>query len=143
MDARRRVASVSALGGAIGAVAIDALYVNAIASQGVTPAGGRVLLVAAWIAVSALVAIIGAFTGAPSRRAWLLGWPAAALLVLSVPAAFPIGIPLMLCAIAIGLGALRAAQLLQARRRVAFLLPILMLALAAGALLIGFVLTAP
>ena len=74
MDARRRVASVSALGGAIGAVAIDALYVNDIASQGVTPAGGRVLLVAAWIAVSALVAIIGAFTGAPSRRAWLLAW---------------------------------------------------------------------
>lgn len=143
MDPRRRVASLSALGGAIGALAIDVLYVNLIISQQATMPGNRIPLVAGWIAVPALLAVVGAFADAPSRRAWLLGWSAAALLALSVPAVFSIGIPLLLCAIAIGLGAVRAAELLGMRRWVAFVLAIGMLAVAGGALLLGFLLTAP
>lgn len=142
MEARRRVASRSALGGAVGAVAVEVLYLNLIIAQRAMMPGNRVPLIVAWIAVSALVAGVGAFTAAPSRRVWLLGWSAAALLALSVPAVFSIGIPLLLCALAIGIGALRAAELLQVRRWVAFLLPILMLAVAGGALLAGFLLTA-
>jgi hypothetical protein len=143
MDPRRRVASLAALGGAIGALAVDVLYVNLIISQRATMPGNRVPLIVVWIAASALFAVVGAFAGTPSRRAWLLGWSAAALLALSVPAVFSIGIPLLLCGIAIGLGSLRAAELLGIRRSVAFALPIGMLAVAGGALLLGFLLTAP
>jgi hypothetical protein len=142
MDVRRRVASLSALGGGIAALAVDVLYVNLIITQGALMPGNRVLLVAAWIAASALLAIAGAFTAAPSGRAWLLGWSAAALLALSAPAVWSIGIPLLLCAIAIGTGALRAAKQLTIRRWVAVVAPPLMIGVAAAALLAGFLATA-
>ncbi|MEO8638953.1 MAG: hypothetical protein ABI458_03445 [Chloroflexota bacterium] len=143
MDVRRRVASLVALGGAIGALAIELLYVNLIIQQGAVMPGSRVPLIIGWIAACVLLAGIGAFTPAPARRVWLLGWSAAAMLALSVPAVFSIGIPLLLCAIAIGVGALRAAELLETSKWVAFLAPIVMIAVAGGALLVGFVLTAP
>ncbi len=141
--ARRRVASLPALGGAIGALAVDALYLNLIIQQGSTPPGGRVPFIALWIVIAALLAGVGAFTDPPARRAWLLGWSAAALLALSFPAVFSIGIPLLLCGLPVALGALRAAELLHLPWWVAWLGPLLMLAVVAGALAIGFVLTDP
>jgi len=51
-DSGRLVASVIALCGALGAFAVDALYLVAIAQQGATPPGGRVVFVALWIAAS-------------------------------------------------------------------------------------------
>lgn len=141
--ARRRVASLPALGGAIGALAVDALYLRLIVQQGAMMPGGRVPFIALWIAIAAVLAGIGAFTDLPARRAWLLGWSAAAFLALSIPAAFSVGIPLLLCGVLVALGALRAAELLHLPRWVAFLAPILLLAVAAGALAVGFVLTDP
>jgi hypothetical protein len=143
MDARRRVASLSALGGAIGALAIELLYVNLIIQQGAAMPGNRVPLIVAWIAACILLAVVGAFTQAPSRRVWLLAWSAAALLALSVPAVFSIGIPLLLCAVAVGAGAVSAAQLVGVRPLVAFGVTILMIVAAGGVLIVGFVLTAP
>ena len=69
---RRRVPSLPALGGAIGAVAVDALYLAAIVQQGAVMPGGRVPFVAAWIAVAACLAGIGALTQAATSRALLL-----------------------------------------------------------------------
>lgn len=143
MDPHRRVASLPALGGAIAALAIDVVYVNLINTQGPTMPGNRVPLVAGWIAISAVIAVAGAFAASPSRRAWLLGWSAAALLALSVPAMFSIGFPLLLCGIAIGVGSLSAAQLHRTRPLVAIALAIGMLAVAGGMLLLGFLLTTP
>ena len=116
---------------------------NVVISQRATMPGERVPFVAAWIAACAFLAIVGAFIAAPPRRAWLLGWSAAGLLVLSAPAIFSIGIPMLLCAIAVGTGALRAAEQLDIRRWVAYLAPLVMLAVAAAALLVGFLATAP
>ena len=144
MDApRRRMASLAALGGGIGALAVDALYVNLIFQQGETPPGGRVPFVAAWIGATGLLALIGAFQSAPRARAWLLGWSAAGLLTLSVPAAGSIGIPLLICGVAIGLAGLRAAEAMTMPRRKAQLAPVGMVAIAAGGLLLGFVATGP
>jgi hypothetical protein len=143
MDVRRRVASLPALGGAVGALAIELLYVNLIIQQGAVMSGYRVPLVIGWIAMCILLAGVGAFTQAPSRRVWLLGWGAAALLALSVPAVFSIGLPLLLCAVAVGAGAVSAAQLLGARPLIAFVATILMIVVAGGVLLAGFALTAP
>lgn len=143
MDARRRVASLPALGGAIGASAIELLYVNLIIQQGAVMPGNRVPFIIGWFAISIVLAGIGAFTHAPSQRVWVLGWSAAALLALSVPAVFSIGIPLLLCAVAVGAGAVSAAQLMGARPLVAFAISILMIVVAGGALLVGFALTAP
>ena len=143
MDVRRRVASLPALGGAIGALAIELLYVNLIIQQGAVMPGNRVPLIIGWIAMCILLAGVGAFTPAPSRLVWLLGWSAAALLALSVPAVFSIGIPLLLCAVAVGAGAVSAAQLLGVRPLVAFAVTILMIVVAGGVLILGFVLTAP
>jgi hypothetical protein len=143
MDVRRRVASLPALGGAVGALAIELLYVNLIIQQGAVMPGNRVPLIVAWIAACILLAGVGAFTQAPSRRVWLLGWSAAALLALSVPAVFSIGIPLLLCAVAVGAGAVSAAQLVGARPVVAFVVTILMIVAAGGVLVVGFLLTAP
>jgi hypothetical protein len=142
MDVRRRVASLPALGGAIGALAIELLYVNLFMQGGIMP-GYRVALIVAWIAACTLLAGVGAFTLAPSRRVWLLGWSAAALLALSVPALLSIGIPLLLCAVAVGAGAVSAAQLLGVRPLVAFVVTILMIAVAGVVLVFGFLLTAP
>lgn len=143
MDVRRRVASLPALGGAVGALAIELLYVNLIIQQGGVMPGNRVPLIVAWIGACVVLAGIGAFTHEPSRRVWLLGWSAAALLALSVPAVFSIGVPLLLCAIAVGAGAVSAAQLTGARPPVAFVATILMIIVAGGVLVLGFALTAP
>ena len=143
MDVRKRVASLPALGGAIGALAIELLYVNLIIQQGAVMPGNRVPLIVAWIAACILLAGVGAFTQAPSRRVWLLGWSAAALLALSVPAVFSIGIPLLLCAVAVGAGAVSAAQKVGVRPLVAFVVTILMIVAAGGVLVVGFLLTAP
>jgi hypothetical protein len=137
------VASLPALGGAIGALALDALYLRLIVQQGATPPGGRVPFIAVWIATAALLAGVGAFTALPARRAWLLGCSAAALLVLSVPAAFSIGLPLLLCGLPVAVGAIGAGRLLRMRWWVAWDVPLLLLAVAAGALAVGFVLTSP
>jgi hypothetical protein len=143
MDVCRRVASLPALGGAVGALAIELLYVNLIIQQGAVMPGNRVPLIVAWIAACTLLAGVGAFTQAPSRRVWLLGWSAAALLALSVPAVFSIGLPLLLCAVAVGAGAVSAAQQVGARPLVAFVVTILMIVVAGGVLIVGFLLTAP
>jgi hypothetical protein len=143
MDVRTRVASLPALGGAVGALAIELLYVNLIIQQGAVMPGYRVALIVAWIAICILLAGLGAFTQAPSRRVWLLGWGAAALLALSVPAVFSIGLPLLLCAVAVGAGAVSAAQQVGARPLVAFVTTILMIIVSGAVLLAGFALTAP
>jgi hypothetical protein len=143
MNVRGRVASLPALGGAVGALAIELLYVNLIIHQGAVMPGYRVPLIVGWIGACMLLAGVGAFTHAPSRRVWLLGWSAAALLALSVPALFSIGLPLLLCAVAVGAGAVSAAQLVGARPVVAFVVTILMIVVAGGVLVLGFVLTAP
>jgi hypothetical protein len=135
------VASVAALGGAIGAVAVDVLYIAAIIQQGVTPPGFRVPFVAIWIAVAALLAGIGAFTWDPRRRAQLLAVSAAWLLTLAVPAMFSIGVPLFICAMAVGLGATRAAEELRLPWWVILLTPTLLVAATGVILFAGFALT--
>jgi hypothetical protein len=139
--ARRRVASVAGLGGAIGAMAVDVLYLRAIIQQGVTPPGGRVLFVAMWIAVAALLAGIGAFTWDARRRAMLLAVAAAWLLTLAVPGIWSIGVPLFICATAAGLGATRAAEELRLPWWVMLLAPTLLVAAAGVILFAGFALT--
>jgi hypothetical protein len=144
MDAapsRRRVASVAALGGAIGAVAVDALYIAAIIQQGATPPGGRVPFVAIWIAVAALLAGIGAFTWDPRRRAILLAVAAAAMVTLAVPGIWSIGVQLFICAMAVGLGATRAAEELRLPWWVILVTPTLLVAAAGVILFAGFALT--
>ena len=54
-----------------------------------------------------------------------------------------IGLSLLLCAVAVGAGAVSAAQLVGARPLVAFVTTILMIIVAGGVLLAGFALTAP
>ena len=132
-----------ALGGAVGALAIELLYVNLIIQQGAVMPGYRVPLIIGWIGMCIVLAGVGAFAQAPSRRVWLLGWGAAALLALSVPAVFSIGLPLLLCAVAVGAGAVSAAQLVGARPLVAFAVTILMIVVAGAVLLAGFAVTAP
>jgi hypothetical protein len=138
---RRRVASLPALGGAIGAVAVDALYLAAIAQQGSTPPGLRVPFVAIWIAVAALLACIGAMTPTTSTRATLLAVAAAAMLTLAVPGIWSIGVPLFICAMAVGLGATRAAEELRLPWWVILLAPTLLVAAAGAMLFAGFALT--
>jgi hypothetical protein len=141
VPSRRRVASISALGGAIGTVAVDALYIAAIIQQGMTPPGGRVPFVAIWIAVCALLAGIGAFTWDPRMRAMLLAVAAAAMVTLAVPGIWSIGVPLFICAMATGLGATRAAEELRLPWWVILLAPTLLVAAAGIMLFAGFALT--
>lgn len=138
---RRRVASLPALGGAIGAVAVDALYLAAIVQQGTTPPGFRVPLVAIWIAIAALLAGIGALTQEASTRGMLLAIAAAAMLTLAVPGIWSIGVPLFICAMAVGLGATRAAEELRLPWWVILLAPTFLLAAAGVILFAGFALT--
>lgn len=135
------MASLPALGGAIGAVAVDALYLAAIAQQGSTPPGLRVPFVAIWIAVAALLACIGAMTPTTSTRATLLAVAAAAMLTLAVPGIWSIGVPLFICAMAVGLGATRAAEELRLPWWVILLAPTLLVAAAGAMLFAGFALT--
>ncbi|MBA2633775.1 MAG: hypothetical protein H0U86_12395 [Chloroflexi bacterium] len=138
---RRSVASVIALGGALGAFAVDALYLVAIAQQGVTPPGGRFVFVTLWIAAAGLLAAIGAFVHPPGSRARMLGLGAAMLFALAVPAVFSIGIPLMLCAALVGMAALRAAELAQVPKWVGLVGPLAALALAGLGVVVGFAIT--
>jgi hypothetical protein len=50
------VASLPALGGAIGALAVDVLYLNLSIEQGAVMPGARVPFIATWIALAALLA---------------------------------------------------------------------------------------
>ena len=140
--ARRRVTSLPALAGAIGGLAVDALYLNLISRQGVPAPEGRVAFVALWVAAAAVLAGVGVFTELPARRAWLLGWSAAALFVLSLPAAFSIGIPLLLCGALVAGGAFAAGRSLRLPWWGLALWPLPMLAGAAGVLALGFAMTA-
>ena len=137
----RRFASMAGLGGALGAVAVDVLYVLAIIQQGPEEPGARIPFVVAWIAGCALVAGVGAITQAPGRRALLLGIAAAALLALAVPALWSIGVPLLICALATGFGATRAAAGLRLAWWKGLVIPFLLVVAAAALLLVGFALT--
>ena len=103
--------------------------------------GARVPLIVAWIAVSAGLAGAGALTRDARRRALLLGIAAAALLVLAAPAIFSIGVPLLMCALAVGLGAALAAQQSHLPHRIAFVAPIVLIAAMGAILSLGFALT--
>jgi hypothetical protein len=135
------VASLPALGGAIGAVAVDVLYLAAIAQQGSTPPGLRVPFVAIWIAVAALVAGVGALTQEAATRGMLLAIAAAAMLTLAVPGIWSIGVPLFICAMVVGLGATRAAEELRLPWWVILVAPTLLVAAAGAILFAGFALT--
>ena len=135
------MASLPALGGAIGAVAVDVLYLAAIAQQGSTPPGLRVPFVAIWIAVAALLAGIGALTQETATRGMLLAMAAAAMVTLAVPGIWSIGVPLFICAMAVGLGATRAAEQLRLPWWVILLTPSLLVAAAGAILFAGFALT--
>ena len=138
---RRRVPSLPALGGAVGAVAVDALYLAAIVRQGDVMPGGRVPFVAAWIAVAACLAAIGALTQAAANRALLLAIAAAALLTLAVPGAWSIGAPLAICAVAVGLGAARATEQLRLPGWLVFIAPMVLITAVGLILFAGFALT--
>lgn len=137
----RRVHSLAALGGGIAALAVDALYLAAIAQQGVQPPGGRVPFVAAWIAAAGLAAIVGAGRPSPRRRALVLGASAAALAALGVPAMWSVGIPLLLCAACVAVGAARAAEEASLPAWVGVAGPVALVAIAGLALALGFTLT--
>ena len=138
---RRRVPSLPALGGAIGAVALDAIYLAAIAGQGAVMPGGRVPFVAGWIAAAACLAGIGALTQDAAHRALLLAIAAAAMITLAVPGAWSIGAPLFICAVAVGLGAARAAKQLRLPGWLVFIAPMVLIAAVGVILFAGFALT--
>lgn len=103
--------SLAALAGGSAAIVVDVLYLSAIAQQGVTPPGGRVVFVAGWIAVAGVLSVAGSLIRRPPARAAILGFGAAMLLALGLPAVFSIGIPLLLCAVLVAIGSIRAAGL--------------------------------
>lgn len=107
----RPIKSMTALAGGSAAIVVDLLYLSAIAQQGVTPPGGRVVFVAGWVAAAAVLSVVGAFVPRPPARAVMLGFGAAMLIALGPPAVFSIGIPLLLCAALVAIGAIRAARL--------------------------------
>ena len=137
----RRVPSLLALGGAIGAVALDAVYLAAIAGQGAVMPGGRVAFVAAWIAVAACLGGIGALTQNAGHRALLLAIAAAAMVTLAVPGAWSIGAPLFICAVAVGLGAARAAEQLRLPWWIVFIASMVLIPAVGLILFAGFALT--
>jgi hypothetical protein len=138
---KRPVASILALGGGLGSFAVDALYLAAIAQQGVTPPGGRFVFVALWIAGAGIVAAVGAFVHRSMWRAALLGLAAAMLIALAVPAVFSFGIALMLCAALVGIAALRAGELAQLPRWVGLVGPLVIVSLAGLGVAAGFAIT--
>ena len=140
-DGRGPVASILGLAGGLGAVAVDILYLLAIAQQGVTPPGGRVVFVAGWVAVAGGAAVIGAFVRPPSRRAVVLGSAAAMLFALAVPALFSFGIALMLCAAIVGLAALRAGEMAGLPGWSGLVGPLALVMLAGMGVALGFALT--
>ena len=138
----RRIPSLAGLGGAIGCLAVAAIYLRAIFQQGAVAPGGRVPFVTAWLVISALVAAVGAFSPAPGRRALLLGAATALMLTLSFPALFSIGAPLFICGVAAALGAWRAATTMHLSAFQWLAIPVLLLVGAVILLLAGFALTA-
>lgn len=134
-------ARVLALAGALGSLAVDGLYLAAIAQQGVTPPGGRFVFVASWIAAAGTLALIGAVVHQPAWQATLLGLAAAMLFTLAVPAIFSFGIPLMLCAALVGIPALRAGELAQLPRWVGLVGPLGLVLLAGLSVAAGFAVT--
>lgn len=141
IESGRPIKSLTALAGGSAAIVVDVLYLAAIAQQGVTPPGGRVVFVALWIGVAGLVAVLGAFVRRSPARAAMLGISAGMLIALAVPAVFSVGIPLMLCGGMVGLGAMRAAELAQVSRWLGFGGPLLVLLLAGIGVAIGFAVT--
>lgn len=137
------MASLAALGGAIGALAVDALYVNLIGQQGAVMPGAREPLIVGWITSAGLLGGVGAFLVSPLSRASVLGVSGAALFALGVPAISSIGIPLLLCAVPISLAALKAAEQLEAPRWLLVVVPIGLVGLAGGGIALAFALTAP
>jgi len=135
------IKSLTALAGGSAAIAVDGLYLAAIAQQGVTPPGGRVVFVALWIGAAGLAAVLGAFVRRTPARAAMLGIGAGMLIALAVPAVFSVGIPLLLCGGLVGLGAMRAAELAQVPRWLGLGGPLLVLLLAGIGVAIGFAMT--
>lgn len=140
-ESNRTVASIFALAGGLASWALDGLYLAAIAQQGVTPPGGRFVFVALWIAAAGMLAVIGAFTRRPVWRGPLLGLAAAMLFALAVPAVFSIGIPLMLCAALVAVGAVRAGELAQRPGWVGLAAPLVLLLIAGVDVAVGFAVT--
>lgn len=138
----RRIQSLTALGGGIAALAIDALYLASIAQQGVQPPGGRVPFVAAWVAAAGLAAIVGAGLPSPRRRALVLGASAAGLVALGVPALWSVGIPLLMSAASVAVGAARAAEEASLPAWVGVAGPLALVAIAGLGVAVGFTLTA-
>lgn len=140
-ESDRPVKSLTALAGGSAAIVVDVLYLAAIAQQGVTPPGGRVVFVALWIGAAGVAAVLGAFVRRPPARAAMLGTSAGMLIALAVPAVFSVGIPLLLCGGLVGLGAMRGAELAQVPRWLGFGGPLLILLLAGLGVAIGFAFT--
>ncbi len=120
---------------------VDILYLMAIAQQGVTPPGGRVPFVAGWVAAAGLTSIAATFIPAAAIRAAVLGFGAAMMVAIGVPAIFSIGSPLLVCAALMGIGAIRSAEIADGQRWAMFVAPIVLLLLAGVGVAFGFALT--
>lgn len=135
------MASRLALAGGLAGLAVDVVYLAAIAQQGVTPPGGRVIFVAGWIAAAGALAILGAFLHRPMRRAGMLRLAAAMLIALGVPGIWSIGIPLLLCAVLPGIAAMLAAEPARMPIWAGLLGPLVLLPVAGLGVALGFALT--
>jgi hypothetical protein len=134
-------ASLFGAGGAIATLIVDGLYLAAIAQQGVTPPGGRVVFVAAWIGAAAAIGLAGAFVRPDATRALLLGGAAAMLVAIGVPAIFSFGGALLLCAAVVAAGAIRAAEVESPHTSILAAVPVMLLACASLGVAAGFALT--
>jgi uncharacterized membrane protein YozB (DUF420 family) len=105
----RWTASPAALVAGIAATVILAGYLAIIQKQDMG-FPSRVVFVAGWIAVAAVLAFRAAFTRAPRRRSLFSGIATAMLIVLSVPAALSIGVAVFLIALLAGSSASVAAH---------------------------------
>jgi len=133
--------SIFGAGGAIATLVVDGLYLAAIAQQGVTPPGGRVVFVAAWIGAAGAIGLAGAFVRPSATRALTLGAATAMLVAIGVPAVFSFGGALLLSAAVVAAGAIRAAEVDGPRPWILAVVPILLLACAALGVAAGFALT--
>jgi hypothetical protein len=140
-DASRRGNWIVPLAGGLGALIVDALYLMTIAQQGVTPPGARVPFVAGWIAAAGILSTSGPFIRDASLRAVALGFSAAMLVALGVPAIFSFGIALLLCAGFVGTGALGAAEAAHIPPWMGLVGPLLLLVIAGAGVAVGFAVT--
>lgn len=140
-ESGRPVRSLTALAGGSAAIVVDILYLSAIAQQGVTPPGGRVAFVAGWVAAAAVLSVVGAFVRRPPARAAMLGFGAAMIVAIGLPAVFSIGIPLLLCGALVAIGAIRAAWLARMPAWSVVAGPLSMLLVAGLGIAIGFAVT--